>query len=83
MNEESLREVLVKLIACAKNDHQYAVMLGNELAALRDALDELSGGKFKPIWDKHSAKMRAKTKQLEDEIGADYDELIRQISSGR
>ncbi len=41
MNEETLREVLVKLIAYAKDDHQYAVMLGNELAALRDALDEL------------------------------------------
>jgi hypothetical protein len=41
MNDETLREVLVKLIAYAKDDHQYIVTLGNELAALRDSLDEL------------------------------------------
>lgn len=82
MDEKSLREVLVKLIAYAKDDHKYAYMLGNELAALRDALDELSGGKFKPIWEKHSAKMKAKTKQVEEEIDADYDELMRTAMSG-
>lgn len=83
MDEKSLREVLVKLVAYAKEDHKYAVMLGNELASLRDALDELSGGKFKPIWDKHRANLKAKTKQLEQEIDGDYDELIRQIIGGQ
>lgn len=83
MDEKTLREILVKLIAYAKDDHQYIVTLGNELAALRDSLDELSGGKLKPIWDQHSADMRAKTKSLEAEIVSDYDELLRLVNSGR
>jgi hypothetical protein len=83
MSEESLRKAMVVLAEYLKEDHKYSVMLGNELAALRDALQDLSDGKFKPIFEKHLAKMKTKTKQAEEDVIADYDELIRQIKSGQ
>jgi hypothetical protein len=79
MDETALQKVLMELVAYAKDDHKYIVTLGNELASLRDALDEMSGGKFKPIWDRHRGRMNAKTAVLEQEIDAQYDELIRKI----
>ena len=82
MNEQGLRQVLVRLLQEMKEDHKYSTMLGNELAALRDALDELSHGQFKPIMEKHVAAMRAKTSAVEAELTATYDDLIRKIQNG-
>ena len=65
-----------------KVDHEYSVMLGNELAALRDALQELSDGKFLPILEKHRARMRETTAGLRAADSASYDELIQRVKTG-
>jgi hypothetical protein len=58
------------------------MMIGNELVALRDALQELSQGKFQPILDRHRASIGAKTAELGASILSDYDDLIRRIENG-
>jgi hypothetical protein len=82
MDENGLRDVIATLVVYLKDDHDYAVTLGNELAALRDALQELSDGKFLPLLEKHRARMRGATAGLTSEIAASYDELIRRVKAG-
>jgi hypothetical protein len=82
INEEILRSVVVNIFQHLKADREEYIMISNQLAALRNALDELSKGEFKPIMEKH-------VKLLEQELAAaglggatDYDEMIRRVKAG-
>jgi DNA-binding FrmR family transcriptional regulator len=79
MDEQTLRNVITALLEYAKDDHDYCVSIGNEIAALRDALDELSSGKFLPILEKHRQRMLGLTAPIKARDASDYDELIRRL----
>jgi hypothetical protein len=83
ISEQLLRDVVATMLQYAKHDREYAVALGNEIAALRDALQELSGGKFLPILEKHRARMQETTASLRDADSASYDELIQRVKTGQ
>ena len=82
MEEQALRNFIAFLFEYIKNDHIYAVALGNEIAALRDALQELSGGKFLPLLEKHRARMQETTAGVRTEDVASYDEVIQKVKNG-
>lgn len=80
MDDPELRKIIAELVLYAKEDHDYCVTLGNELAALRDALQELSGGKFLAILERHRKRMQETTTSLKLRDASQYDELIRRLS---
>lgn len=82
IDEQVLRDVIAMMLEQAKHDQKYCESLGNEIAALRDALDELSGGKFLPILEKHRARMQEITAGNIAAGSAGYDELIRKVKVG-
>ncbi len=82
INEQLLREVIALLVQYQKTEHEYATMLGNEIAALRDALQELSDGKFLPILEKHRRRMQERVSQVAASDSQSYDELIRRVKAG-
>jgi hypothetical protein len=82
INEQALREAMAMVLELAKQEKVYSETLGNEIAALRDALQELSGGKFLPILEKHRARMRETTAGQIAGGSAGYDQLIRQVKAG-
>lgn len=82
MEEQALRNFIAVLFQYIKDDHIYAMELGNEIAALRDALQELSGGKFLPILEKQRVRMQATTAAVVAADVASYDEIIRKVKRG-
>ena len=82
INEQGLRDVIAMMLEQAKHDQMYAETLGNEVAAVRDALQESSDGKFLPILEKHRAHMREITAGQIAVGSAGYDELIRKVKAG-
>lgn len=82
INEQGLRDVVVMLFEKAKHDQVYFENLGNEIAALRDALEELSGGKFLPILKKHRTRMQEVNAGARDVGFAGYDRIIQQVKAG-
>ena len=79
MDDQSLCEIVLALIVYAKDDHDYCVTLGNEIAALRDALDEISQGRFLPILERHRKRMREIASELKVRDSSVYDELILKL----
>ncbi len=81
-NEQLLRGVIVNILERLKVAEKDCLVLSNELAAFRNALQELSGGKFQPLLEKHRKLLEEK------EAGAgvidlsDYDEIIRRVKAG-
>jgi hypothetical protein len=82
INEQALRDVMAMMLELTKQEKVYSETLGNEVAALRDALQELSGGKFLPILEKHRARMRETTAEQIVDGSAEYDEIIRKVKAG-
>lgn len=82
IDEQVLRDVIAMMLEKAKHDQAYSAALGNEIAALRDALQELSGGKFLPILEKYRARMQETNAGPSAAGSAGYDEIIRQVKAG-
>ena len=82
MNENGLRSVIATLFGLLKQEQAYSAALGNEIAALRNALDELSDGKFLPLLQKQRARMTDATAAIAAADSARSDEQIRQVLSG-
>ncbi len=81
MNEKTLRDVVLALAQLAKDDHLYCAMLGNEIASVRDSLQELSEGKFVPILNRHRARFQEITAPEVRHDASDYDALIELLKS--
>jgi hypothetical protein len=82
IDEHGLRDAMAMMLELTKQEKVYSETLGNEVAALRDALQELSGGKFLPILERHRARMRETTAGQILGGSAEYDEIIRQVKAG-
>jgi hypothetical protein len=83
LNENALRREFAWVLETLREDRKEYVMLSNEVAALRNALQELSGGKFQPLLEKHR-------KRIEENISAagvgdlsDWDVRLRQAIAGQ
>ena len=81
-NDEILRAVVANIFQSLKADRQEYVMLSNQVAAMRSALDELSGGKFKPIMEKHVQLLEQQLASAGLGGSTDYDEMIRRVKAG-
>jgi hypothetical protein len=57
-------------------------MLSNQVAAMRNALDELSKGEFKPIMEKQVRLLEQKIAAAGVSSASDYDEIIRKVKAG-
>jgi hypothetical protein len=82
VNEQGLRGVVAKLFECLKEVETDSLMLSNEIAALRNALQELSGGKFQPLLEKHRKLLREKEAAAGVTDLSKYDEIIRRVKAG-
>jgi hypothetical protein len=81
-NEQLLRAVIVNIFERLKVAEKDSLALSNELAALRNALQELSGGKFQPLLEKHRKLLEEKEAAAGVIDLSDYDEIIRRVKAG-
>jgi hypothetical protein len=79
LNDNAWRELMAWVLGTLKEDRKEYVMLSNEVAALRNALQELSGGKFQPLLEKHRRRIEEKAAVAGATDLSDYDEKIRQV----
>ena len=49
---------------------------------MRNALDELSKGEFKPLMEKHVRFLEQQIKAAGASAASDYDETIRKVKAG-
>jgi hypothetical protein len=83
LSEEALRAAIVHLFEYLKADRADYLILSNELEALRNALQELSGGKFQPLVDKHRRLMEESMPTAGASDLSDYDALIDKVKAGK
>jgi hypothetical protein len=81
-DEQLLRAVIVNIFERLKVAEKDSLVLSNELAALRNALQELSGGKFQPLLEKHRKLLEEKEAAAGVIDLSDYDEIIRRVKAG-
>jgi hypothetical protein len=82
VNEIPLREVIVTIIEHVKQNRVYCVKIGNEVAAFRNALQELTGEKFLPLLGKHQIRIQEIAAALGGADAQYFDALIQQVKSG-
>ena len=82
VNETLLREVIVTILEHVKQNRAYCVKIGNETAALRDALQELTGQTFLPLLEKYRIRMEEIAAGLGGADAPYFDALIQQVKSG-
>jgi len=76
VNQDVLLRALVKLVAALKADRIACVQLSNDVAALRNALQEMSGDRFLSLVERHRNELEAKTRHIMASDVASLDELI-------
>jgi hypothetical protein len=81
-NEQLLRAVIVNIFERLKVAEKDSLALSNELAALRNALQELSGGKFQSLLEKHRKLLEEKEAAAGVIDLSDYDEIVRRVKAG-
>jgi hypothetical protein len=81
-DEQLLRAVIVNIFERLKVAEKDSLALSNELAALRNALQELSGGKFQSLLEKHRKLLEEKEAAAGVIDLSDYDEIIRRVKAG-
>ena len=81
-NDEILRSVVASIFQSLKADREDYEMLSNQVAAMRNALDELSKGEFKPLMEKHVRFLEQQIKAAGASAASDYDETIRKVKAG-
>jgi hypothetical protein len=81
-DEQLLRAVIVNIFERLKVAEKDSLALSNELAALRNAVQELSGGKFQPLLEKHRKLLEEKEAAAGVIDLSDYDEIIRRVKAG-
>lgn len=79
LNDGAWRELMAWVLGTLKEDRKEYVMLSNEVAALRNALQELSGGRFQPLLEKHRKRIEGTELVSGATDLSDYDEKIRQV----
>ena len=79
LNDNTWRELLAWILGKLKEDRKDYISLSNEVAALRNALQELSGGKFQPLLEKHRRLIEERAAAVGATDLSDYDEKICQV----
>jgi hypothetical protein len=83
LTEEALRAVIAHVFEYLKADRADYLILSNELEALRNALQELSGGKFQPLLDKHRRLIDEGMATAGASDLSDYNGLIHKVKAGK
>jgi hypothetical protein len=83
LNEDALRAVVATVFEYLKADRKDYVMLSNEMAALRNALEELSEGKFQPLLEKHRKIIEERARAAGVGDSSDYDGIIHRVKIGQ
>jgi hypothetical protein len=83
VNESNLRTLLIGILEHLKRQKDDAHLLMGLVAALRDSLDEISGGKFLPIFEKHYQQLDQNTKDVSDSLIARLDQTIQDLKDGK
>jgi hypothetical protein len=65
-----------------KQDRKDIQLLSDEVAALRNALEELSGGKFQPILEKHRKRIQGKGSAVASADESAFDAIILRAKTG-
>jgi hypothetical protein len=81
-NDEVLRSVVANIFQHLKADREEYEMLSNHVAAMRNALNELSDGKFEPLMEKHVRLLEQRIATARASSAGDYDEIIRRVKAG-
>ena len=76
INQDVLLRALIKVVACLKEERAESLWLSNEVAALRNTLQELSGDSFLALVDQHRKKLQGTTASAVEDVLRKTDELI-------
>lgn len=82
INEDELRRSVAGAFDHLKSHQQSLLMVYGQIAALKAALDELSGGKFLPLFEKHLGALEARTADKADDLVLQFEDTIRKLRSG-
>lgn len=78
----ALHTCVVMIFSYLKEDRKDLQLLSDELAALRNALQELSGGRFQPILDRHRRIIQEKASAVASSDEATFDAIIDRAKTG-
>jgi hypothetical protein len=78
----ALHTAFVMVFSFLKQDRKDIQLLSDEVAALRNALEELSGGKFQPILEKHRKRIQGKGSAVASADESAFDAIILRAKTG-
>jgi hypothetical protein len=79
INQDALFRTLIQMIAALKEERIQSLALWNEVAALRNTLQELSGDRFLPIVENCRKELQKKTAHEDAAVLANLDALIHSL----
>lgn len=83
VNENKLRHVVATAFKHLKSQKEDLLTVHAEIAAMRNAsLNELSGGKFLPIFEKHRNGLVYRTGAAQDDLIAQFEDTIQRLDRG-
>jgi hypothetical protein len=82
VNETALRETVGTTFDHLRNQKDDILTLMAEISALRDALDELSEGRFAPIFEKHWGRMVAQTDAAKTDLAQKFEQTVHRVRAG-
>ena len=83
IDERALYRTLGSIYSDLKANHHTVSMLMSEIAAVRDALKEVSPDRFLPAFEKYQQKHLEESERLRSTALAAYDEIIRRVKLGQ
>jgi hypothetical protein len=78
----ALHTAVAMIFSFLKQDRKDLQLLSDEVAALRNALEELSGGKFQPILEKHRKRTQGKGSAVASADESTFDAIIFRANAG-
>jgi hypothetical protein len=82
VNETLLRGMLVMVFEHLKMQREDLFSLANEVAALREALDEASRERFLALLQRHREAATSRAAASEADSLRGYDEILRRLRAG-
>lgn len=83
IDEEKLRETVVTIFGHLKAHQENFLMLYRELGALKEALNELSDGRFQGILEKYRERLEGQSASVEDSLVSKFEDTIGKLRSGK
>jgi hypothetical protein len=79
INQGALYRALLKMLGVLRADRIESLQLWNEVAALRNTLQELSGDRFLPIVERHRKKLQEATAAEHAAEVSSLDEIVHLV----